>query len=184
MRRLYLLLNGDFPKESIVFEAATKYDGLPVTITIVVKTPLGIETLPVPTVVATSPQEVVPKLDRHLTREQQSITARQLRPFIGQRAMFILPPGDREAAGIGNDIDAALNAARWIRSSGRPQNVGRLHGIVIEINSSATARDLNAAEWLATALRDDKLDVIGPVRSNQAARFRVAAIIITIGRNQ
>jgi hypothetical protein len=183
IRRLYFILNGDFPRESIVYEASAKYDGLPVTITVGVKTPLGIETLPVPTVAATLPQEVS-KPDRHLTREQQSLTARQLRPFIGQRAMFVLPPGDREAAGIANDIDAALNVARWIRSSGRPQNVGRLRGILIEVNRSATARDLNAAEWLATTLRDDRLDVIGPIQSNQAARFQIAPIIITIGRNQ
>jgi hypothetical protein len=52
------------------------------------------------------------------------------------------------------------------------------------IGKALTARDRNAAEWLAMALRDARLDVAGPVRSNQDPLYQVAPITITIARNQ
>jgi len=53
---IYAILRADFPNESMSFEALPKHNGLPVTITVGVKTPGGLETLPVPEIPVPTPR--------------------------------------------------------------------------------------------------------------------------------
>jgi hypothetical protein len=183
---LYVLLRAN-TGSAVSWEVNPRYFGLPVSIEVAAKPPLGLDTLGQMIPEPTSTQDGAPTQipDRHLTREQQSATARQLRPFIGQGVSIVLYREDPETREIGVDIDAALNMAGWIRSSpSRSSASDKMRGVLIEVDRSATDRDRNAAEWLAIALRDDKLNVTGPLRSNRVERHQLAPITITIGKNQ
>lgn len=101
---------------------------------------------------------------RHLTEEQQKTIADKLRSFIGQKLNVMFSNDTPEVANIAREILFIFKEVEWQCGMMVGHDIARsVSGILVEVLPGADAAGKAAAQALASALRSEKLSVIGPI---------------------
>lgn len=127
---------------------------------------------------------------RKIDQAQGDAAVNALRAFAGQKINLVGPPGSSEIESIGGQLVAILNAAQWSFKVEIGHDQARsVAGMLIEVMPNANDASKKAATALASALKNARLAVTGPLEANPHAmtgvfsgeRFPDAGIRLTLG---
>ena len=101
-----------------------------------------------------------------LSGDQARTLREKILPFTGERLDFYIYANDEDAIGVTNQLLPVIGTqgAKWQVTvfGGLVEELRVVTGVAIETTASATPRDTEAAQALASALKDTRLDTFGP----------------------
>jgi hypothetical protein len=107
--------------------------------------------------------------DRRLTLEQQAAIVKKLEPF-GPKSVELIVVGSPEPMQISDTIFDVLERAGWLVPWRRGELPRPIRGMLVEVTPGSDETDIAAAGALVEALRDENLQVEGPLPMDPNAR--------------
>jgi hypothetical protein len=127
--------------------------------------------------------------DRRLTLEQQASIVQKLEP-LGQKDVELIVMGSPEPMQIGDAIFDVLERAGWRVPWRRGELSRPIRGMLVEVAPGSDETEIAAATALVEALKNENLQVEGPLPMDPSARIGswatsdadiIPAITLTIG---